>query len=134
MPLTPINAVFAARLKAAREAIGISQSELGRKIGLPAEVALNRVNRYERARHAPDIATAEQLADALGIPLPALLARDDAMALLITGFGRLPKDKQQAVLKRVMQDLGAAEAEEARAQLEARTAPAKTPDGKLRRP
>ena len=87
MPKLPIRAVFANRLRAARTALGVSQAELGARVGIPEDVASTRVNRYERGVHEPDLATAEALADELGIPLPALIARDDGMAMLIAGSG-----------------------------------------------
>ena len=107
MPKAPINAVLAVRLRSAREALGISQSELGRRMDLPDEVASSRVNRYERARHAPDIATAEALAEQLEIPLPALLAREDDLAELIASFALMSATQRRKVLKAVREALGA---------------------------
>lgn len=40
--------MFTKRLKEARLALGISQRELGRRIGLPEDVVSSRVTRYER--------------------------------------------------------------------------------------
>ena len=55
MPKSPIRAVFANRLRAARTALGLSQAELGARVGIPEDVASTRVNRYERGVHEPDL-------------------------------------------------------------------------------
>jgi transcriptional regulator with XRE-family HTH domain len=121
MPKSPIRAVFANRLRAARTALGLSQAELGARVGIPEDVASTRVNRYERGVHEPDLATAEALADELGIPLPALVARDNGMAMLIAGFAALSQGKQKAMLAQLETALGAKKAEEVRAQLDQAT-------------
>lgn len=111
MPKIAINAVLAARLKAARTALGISQAELGVRMGLPEDVASTRVNRYEKAVHAPDIETAERMANELGLPLPALLCRDDKLTEVIVGFSKLSKAHQDAVLAQIKQALKAEQAD-----------------------
>lgn len=126
MPKSPIRTVFANRLRAARTALGLSQAELGARVGIPEDVASTRVNRYERGVHEPDLATAEALADELGIPLPALVARDDGMAMLIAGFAALSQAKQKAMLAQLETALGAKKAEEVRAQLDQATTIAAT--------
>jgi transcriptional regulator with XRE-family HTH domain len=118
MPKSPIRAVFANRLRAARTALGLSQAELGGRVGIPEDVASTRVNRYERGVHEPDLATAEAIAEELGIPLPALVARDDGLAMLIAGFAALPQAKQKAMLAHLEHALGAKKADEIRAQLD----------------
>lgn len=127
MPELPILAVFASRLRAVRAVFGVSQADLGARVGIPEEVASTRVNRYERAVHSPDLATAEKLAEELGIPLPALLSRDDGMAVLIAGFAALPKAKRQEVLTLVETLLGSANAEKVFEKLQASTALADAP-------
>ena len=98
--------VFASRLKQARLAVGISQKELGLRVGLNDDVASTRINRYERAVHDADLATAQHLAQELGVPLASLFAHSDELAQLITAFERLPKAKQKAALLAVQQLLG----------------------------
>ncbi|PZQ33274.1 MAG: XRE family transcriptional regulator [Stenotrophomonas acidaminiphila] len=98
MPKLRARAVFAARLKAVRTAMDISQAELGLRSGLPPEVASTRINRYERGIHLPDIETAEKLAQALGVPLAYLLAQDERLAEAILKFDRLPVAAQNKAL------------------------------------
>lgn len=98
---TPASAVFAARLKARRKELGLSQAELGVKMGLPEDVASTRINRYEKGVHAPDLDTMERMAKELGVPLPYLLAQDDRLAAAILGFSLLDKDAQEKILAEI---------------------------------
>ncbi|XQA76011.1 helix-turn-helix domain-containing protein [Xanthomonas sacchari] len=62
------------RLAQARERAGLSQKQLGILAGLDPSVASPRINQYERGRHEPQLKTAKQLAEVLGIP-PAFCTR-----------------------------------------------------------
>lgn len=125
MPEKAINLVLAARLKAARKALGLSQVDVGVQMGLPEETSSARVNRWEKGVHPPSLKSAEELAEVLGLPLPALVSRDDVMAEMIASFALLPKAEQQAVLAKVQKALGAAQAEQVRGKLAAATPVAK---------
>ncbi len=91
MPLQDFDAraVFATRLKAARLAAGLTQEALGIRAGVSEDVARTRINRYERAVHDCDSATAKRLADALGVPLASLYAETEVMARAIRAFATL---------------------------------------------
>ncbi len=65
MPENPIPL----RLKQARNKIGISQKELGIKIGMDASSASGRMNHYEKGRHVPDVDTLRKIAGELNVPL-----------------------------------------------------------------
>ncbi|WP_152566108.1 helix-turn-helix domain-containing protein [Lysobacter antibioticus] len=56
-------------------------------IGLPQETAAVRINRYEKAVHDADLATARRIAEALGVPLAFLYAETDTMAEAILTLG-----------------------------------------------
>ncbi|WP_133499637.1 helix-turn-helix domain-containing protein [Cognatilysobacter terrigena] len=99
MPKVDARAVFAARLKAARQAAGLTQEALGIRAGIPADVARTRVNRYERGVHDSDSATAQNLADCLGVPLASLYADDEVMAEAIRAFASLPPAEQRAAVE-----------------------------------
>lgn len=103
---TPASAVFAARLKARRKDLGLSQAELGVKMGLPEDVASTRINRYEKGVHAPDLDTMERMAKELGVPLPYLLAQDDRLAEAIRGFAELSAAEQDRILEEISQLVG----------------------------
>jgi transcriptional regulator with XRE-family HTH domain len=90
--------LFASRLKAARLAAGLTQEALGIRAGIDQDVARTRINRYERAVHDCDSATAERLAQVVEEPLAALYADSDLMAQAITAFARLGEADQRAAV------------------------------------
>lgn len=98
MAKTPARVVFAARLRESRNAVGLSQAELGRRVGIPEEVASTRVNRYERGKHQPDFETMEAMAKELGVPVPYLFAQDERLAQVIREFAELAVVDQKRVL------------------------------------
>lgn len=87
--------IFAKRLKEARLAAGLSQRELGRRIGLSEDVVSSRVTRYERGTSEPDFATANKLAKELGVPLAYLLAENEALADIILAATALTSSEQR---------------------------------------
>lgn len=87
--------MFTKRLKEARLALGISQRELGRRIGLLEDVVSSRVTRYERGTSEPDFATASKLAKELGVPLAYLLADSDVLAEIILAAASLSPSAQR---------------------------------------
>ncbi|MDX3931297.1 MAG: helix-turn-helix transcriptional regulator [Stenotrophomonas sp.] len=71
--------MFAERLKQARLALGISQHEIARRIGLSGEAVSSRIARYEFGTTEPDFATASEIAKELDVPLVCLLADNDVL-------------------------------------------------------
>ncbi|HXK32840.1 MAG TPA: helix-turn-helix transcriptional regulator [Dehalococcoidia bacterium] len=59
------------KLIGARQQLGISQSELARRMDVPANV----VSRFESARHSPRLDTIIAYADALGYDLTVVLTK-----------------------------------------------------------
>lgn len=90
-----LRSMFTKRLKEARLALGISQRELGRRIGLSEEVVSSRITRYELGTSEPDFATADKLAKELGVPLAYLLADSDALADIILAAANMPPAEQR---------------------------------------
>ncbi|MFC0679445.1 helix-turn-helix domain-containing protein [Lysobacter korlensis] len=72
--------IFALRLKQARERLGITQVELGRRVGMDQAVASPRINQYENGVHVPHHTTAERVAKVLGVPIAYLFAEDEQLA------------------------------------------------------
>ena len=95
-PLSP-RTLFAKRLRKARLALGISQRELGRRIGLSEDVVSSRVTRYERASSEPDFETADRLAKELGVPLAYLVADNDALAEVILAVASMSPSEQRKI-------------------------------------
>ena len=86
---------FAKRLKEMRLAAGLSQRELGRRIGLSEDVVSSRVTRYERGTSEPDFGTASKLAKELGVPLAYLVADSEILADIILSAASLPPTEQR---------------------------------------
>ena len=87
------KSVFARRLRAAREARGVSQKQLGILAGIDQFVASARINQYERGKHVPDLQTAQRLATELKVPVSYLYEPDDDLAELIRLLGGCSRDK-----------------------------------------
>ena len=68
------------RIKQARVSKGISQKELGIRIGLDQSSASSRMNHYEKGRHTPDIPTLKRVADELGVPLAYFFCNSELSA------------------------------------------------------
>ncbi len=92
------RSVVARRLREARTRAGISQKQLGIKAGVDEFSASQRINQYERGKYMPDYATVERMAKVLRMPVPFFYTRDDDLAKVILGFGRLSlKDRKRLV-------------------------------------
>ncbi|GHA76575.1 helix-turn-helix domain-containing protein [Cognatilysobacter bugurensis] len=89
--------LFARRLRQARERAALSQYELGLRAGLDASVAGPRINQYENGVHEPRQQTAQQIADALGIPPAFFYTGDDDLARLLLAWPGLSKEKRRKV-------------------------------------
>lgn len=93
------SGTFGKRLKEARNAVGLSQKQLGVLAGLDEFVASTRVNRYERGVHEPDAGIALKLAEVLSVPRAYLYADDDEMAQLILAYANASRAMRKSVLK-----------------------------------
>lgn len=98
MTKTDMHAHFIARLRAARMAVGLSQTALGMRMGLTKDIASTRINRYETGVSEPDLRTAERMAKELGVSLSWLVCTDPKMADMIDGFAKLDAAGQDALL------------------------------------
>ena len=93
------KATFAKRLREAREAVGISQKQLGILAGIDEFVASARINQYERGKHMPDLLTAQRLAEKLRVPVSYLYEPNDDLAALLRAVGRLSVTKIRTLTK-----------------------------------
>jgi len=96
---TAEHPVFAQRLAFARERAGLSQKQLGILSGMDPAVASPRINQYERGKHEPQLRTAKQLAEALGIPAAFLYTEDELLAQLLLQWNGLSLRQKKDVLK-----------------------------------
>ena len=96
----PGSNVVAKRLRQARLRQGISQRQLGIRVGMDPSSASARINHYERGRHVPDLATAARLAGVLNVPPPYLYAQNDALAAWILVFARISPTLRRSILRK----------------------------------
>ena len=89
--------LFAARMKMARERLGISQMELGVRAGIDEFSASARINQYERSKHTPNFSTTCNLAQVLGIPAAYFYTEDENLADLIIIFSKMKLAEQKTL-------------------------------------
>lgn len=99
-PVNP-DALFAQRLRAARERLGLSQRELGLLVGMAPNVAAPRINQYERGSAEPSIDDLQQLAEALGLPAAALVTEDAGLHRLLVAWADAPAKARAQVVKQL---------------------------------
>ena len=93
--------IFSTRLAQARERAGLSQKQLGILAGMDPSVASPRINQYERGRHEPQVRTAKELAEVLGVPPAFLYTDDELLAELLLRWGDLSLKAKKQLLKEV---------------------------------
>ena len=86
-------------------------------MGLPDEVASTRINRYERGVHLPDMPTARALAQALDLPVSALVEDEEDIAIVVACMGQLGKRDRARLVKAVQAALGKERTQKVLAQL-----------------
>lgn len=89
---------FTIRLKQARKALGISQTELGLRCGFDPGSASSRMNHYEKGRHLPDLEAMKRMAKELNVPLAYFFCEGDDEAELLKLFSQLDAKEKTALL------------------------------------
>ena len=92
------NNLIGKRLREARVRANIPQDKLGVLIGLDESSSSARISRYETGIHEPALATAQQLAKILKVPLCFFYCEDDVMAELILSLHVLKKSELQQLM------------------------------------
>jgi transcriptional regulator with XRE-family HTH domain len=101
--------IFGHRLRAAREAAGIPQDQLGVMIGIDEGCSSARISRYETGAHQPPFEIAEKLAAALSVPTAYFYCRSDALSELLLSAAELDAgelDRLKRSAKRIRQSRG----------------------------
>jgi transcriptional regulator with XRE-family HTH domain len=91
------------RLKQARNKVGISQKELGIRVGMDEGSASGRMNHYEKGRHVPDVDTLRKLAGELGVPLNYFFCEDAQSAELAVLIAHLNSDDKKSLIEKLKQ-------------------------------
>ncbi|AMJ58510.1 MULTISPECIES: helix-turn-helix domain-containing protein [Stenotrophomonas] len=116
-PALEPRGVVAARLRQARLLRGLSQREVGVRMGLDKDTASARISRYESESMAISLESLFSLADALQVPAAYLLASSAAMADAILLIGD-ESEVQQARLAQALAALASLPAVRRKALLE----------------
>lgn len=95
------NTPIPQRLREARDAMGISQRQLGINIGLELTVVSSRMNQYEKGTRVPDFGTLERIADSLKVPVVFFYCKSDKMAELVKAFYNLTDEEQEKTLEAI---------------------------------
>lgn len=74
---------FGARLRQARERLGLPQDKLGVMIGLDESCSSARISRYETGVHEPAFDIARKLAQVLGVTVTYFYCEDDWLAEMV---------------------------------------------------
>lgn len=86
------------RIRSRREELGWSQEKLGVAIGLDESSSRARISRYELGNHEPQLATARNIAKALGVPLAYLYCEENDIAGLLLTLGKLPVRQRHTII------------------------------------
>lgn len=78
-----MNSPLPRRLKYIRQKQGITQKELGEKLGMDETGASARISQYETGKHAPDYATIKRISDVLCIPVAYFYCEEDVLANIV---------------------------------------------------
>ncbi|UKE46223.1 helix-turn-helix transcriptional regulator [Xanthomonas translucens pv. cerealis] len=104
-PATPApRDVVAARLCQARDLRGLSQRDVGVRMGLDKDTASARISRYESGAMSISLESLFEMAKALEVPPAYLLASSASMADAVLALGE-QSDFQQEELVRALQAL-----------------------------
>lgn len=107
IPVIDLQKIIADNIRSRREEIGLTQIELGLKIGVKEEYAQIRISQYETGKRSPGKATLKKLAAALETDMERLvnifstdrlIISDPTTVAICNGLKFLPEDVKQKVL------------------------------------
>lgn len=91
------RAIVAARLRQARDVRGLSQREVGIRMGLDKDTASARISRYESGSMSISLEALFKLAEALDVPAAYLVAPSAGMATVIAAISKQPAGEQETL-------------------------------------
>jgi len=92
------KSVFGARMRQARERLGLAQDRLGVLIGIDEHSASARMSRYETGVHEPPLATARRMAEVLKVPVAYLYCVEDDLAEILWQSSQLTEADRQVLI------------------------------------
>lgn len=93
------------RLKEARQHVGLSQKELGLRIGLEPGSASSRMNHYEKGRHMPDYETLEKMAKELDVPVAYFFCDNKLSAEIVKLLQKMSEEDKKALLETLKSEM-----------------------------
>lgn len=93
-----IDNPVAIRLKEARKKKGLTQKELGIRIGVKESSASSRMNHYETSTHMPDFEMLKKLSVELEVPVMYFFTEDELTAQLLIHLSKSGNEKKEAIL------------------------------------
>jgi transcriptional regulator with XRE-family HTH domain len=87
----------------ARSRKGISQRELGIRLGMEPGSASGRMNHYEKGRHTPDYTTLKRIAEELDVPVAYFFSEDEISAELICLIAKLKEKEKLKLIQELTQ-------------------------------
>ena len=100
--------LFGKRLKDARERTGVSQRQLGFRVGLDPSGASTRINRYERGTRAPAFGIVCIIAAELNVSPSFFYEPDNTLADIILLLGQMDASSKSALLEELRERLAPA--------------------------
>ncbi|MEB2183790.1 helix-turn-helix transcriptional regulator [Xanthomonas campestris pv. campestris] len=92
------RAIVAARLRQARDLWGLSQREVGIRMGLDKDTASARISRYESGSMSISLEALFKLAEALNVPAAYLVATSPGMAVAILALSTENEPQQSRLV------------------------------------
>ena len=107
MPSEPLDSsnVVGRRMRSRREELGWSQEKVGVLVGIDESSARARISRYELGTHEAPVKTAQQIADALRVPLAYLYCEDDDIALVLIKLSQLRANARKQTLAKWLNEM-----------------------------
>lgn len=100
------STTFSRRLREARVRAGVTQTELGLRVGMDPSAASPRMNQYEKGVHEPPHAMVRRLAEELGVPAAYLFVDDDRLADLLLLWAELGEEGRESLLQSARRQVG----------------------------
>ena len=103
MQRAALNQLLGEHLQALRHDDALTQAALGRRCDMTAA----EICRYERGQRSPHLLQLHRLAQALAVPMWALVLAPEPLFELLRALRRLPRARRQALTRRLLRAIPA---------------------------
>jgi len=98
-PSQTLLSIFGQRLRAQRQALGLSQEALGVAIGIDESCSRTRISRYETGASEPAMDISRLLAKVLDVPVGYFYCDDDLEAEALLIIHAVNKDQKRRIVE-----------------------------------